>query len=310
MDTPKYDPKLPMQQIGVKGIQLHPPYNSTLALAAPGAQYSIDIEVEVNVKEAAKNDQLGSTINYETLHLLARQAILLDEHANMETACIGLKKKIQSLYPEAKLNKLRLTRQNPPLDEIMDAVYIEASYTPKIKDAKNIEDPDIIIGIENLYFFASHGFYEEETILGNKFALNLAISLPESKAIAPNSTLPMLSYETIFHIIQYEMETPSALLEHVVERIVNNIKSHFNFITQLRIQLKKLTPPLLGQVEATYVAQNLNLRKTCPRCEKNFSCYNSEGCACFSIPISELNLKTLKQQYDGCLCPDCLRKYV
>lgn len=304
MDTPKYDPKLPMQQIGVKGIQLQAPYNSTLALAAPGAKYSIDIEVEVNVKEAAKNDQLTSTINYETLHLLARQTILVEEHANMEAACIGLKKKIQDLYPEVKLNKLRLTRQAPPLDEIMESVYVEASYTPKIENA------DIIIGIENLYFFASHGFYEEEAILGNKFALNLAISLPESKALAPHTNLPMLSYETIFHIIQYEMETPSALLEHVLERIVNNIKSHFNFITQLKIQLKKLIPPLLGQVEATYVAQNLNLRKQCPRCEKNFSCYNSEGCACFSIAISELNLKTLKQQYNGCVCPDCLRKYV
>jgi hypothetical protein len=50
--------------------------------------------------------------------------------------------------------------------------------------------------------------------------------------------------------------------------------------------------------------------KKCSKCGQQFECQNgSMGCWCeaFYLPINTLN--EIKQQYDNCLCPICLREF-
>jgi len=47
----------------------------------------------------------------------------------------------------------------------------------------------------------------------------------------------------------------------------------------------------------------------CPRCDAAFGCGIGTGsCWCRDVPLTVELRDTLAEQYDGCLCPTCLRE--
>jgi hypothetical protein len=50
--------------------------------------------------------------------------------------------------------------------------------------------------------------------------------------------------------------------------------------------------------------------KTCSKCEAEFTCTNeTAGCWCEEVSLSNTTLKQLKEEFDNCLCPSCLKEY-
>ncbi|NLT52483.1 MAG: cysteine-rich CWC family protein [Ignavibacteria bacterium] len=51
-----------------------------------------------------------------------------------------------------------------------------------------------------------------------------------------------------------------------------------------------------------------SITKYCPRCNKQFECYQDSitECKCFSINLSSEELDIIRNVYDDCICPDCL----
>ncbi|MBX7170059.1 MAG: cysteine-rich CWC family protein [Pyrinomonadaceae bacterium] len=48
---------------------------------------------------------------------------------------------------------------------------------------------------------------------------------------------------------------------------------------------------------------------TCESCGKSFQCGADTGnCWCFSLEITPQNLAQLKEQFQNCLCQECLKK--
>lgn len=48
----------------------------------------------------------------------------------------------------------------------------------------------------------------------------------------------------------------------------------------------------------------------CSLCNTEFSCNADEGmCWCMSYTLSAEQLEYLNNNYSGCLCPECLKKY-
>ena len=50
-----------------------------------------------------------------------------------------------------------------------------------------------------------------------------------------------------------------------------------------------------------------NEMKKCARCNNLFGCGASGKCWCFEVSLTPLALKYVEDQYDGCLCPECLQ---
>jgi len=50
-------------------------------------------------------------------------------------------------------------------------------------------------------------------------------------------------------------------------------------------------------------------KKVCPRCGKTFECFHAKGCWCFEYTISPALTEKLRQEFNNCLCPDCLPLY-
>ena len=52
------------------------------------------------------------------------------------------------------------------------------------------------------------------------------------------------------------------------------------------------------------------MEKTCSRCGASFTCQNeARGCWCEDLTLSPETLALLRQQFDNCLCPTCLKSY-
>ena len=110
-----------------------------------------------------------------------------------------------------------------------------------------------IIEIEGMEFFAYHGCYETERVVGNKFTVYARIATDCDKAAASDDINDALSYLTAYEIISREMLIPAHLLEHVAKRIIDALYDYFPQIKQLTIKVSKLNPPLGGKITATSV---------------------------------------------------------
>lgn len=123
------------------------------------------------------------------------------------------------------------------------------------------------IALEGVHFFARHGYYEEEQILGNTFVLDVIVNadielaaetdelyeeLAEEEIEEDEPASTTVNYELLYFICQREMKAPAKLLETVVERIAERIRD-FDNVTGYLVRLRKLHPPLGGKVDNAWV---------------------------------------------------------
>jgi hypothetical protein len=48
----------------------------------------------------------------------------------------------------------------------------------------------------------------------------------------------------------------------------------------------------------------------CPKCGKTFICSKSGKCWCFEVNIPQNLFEKIQDQYDSCLCPDCIKELI
>ncbi|MCG8327905.1 MAG: dihydroneopterin aldolase [Chitinophagales bacterium] len=120
-----------------------------------------------------------------------------------------------------------------------------------------------IIALEGMHFFAYHGYYDEEQILGNEFVLDVLVDVNIMMAARtddlyagfdPEDKRPTTAnYETIYLICKMEMKEPARLLETLVDRIAESIEDHFDNVKGVLVRLRKLHPPLGGRVDSSWL---------------------------------------------------------
>jgi len=110
-----------------------------------------------------------------------------------------------------------------------------------------------VIELEGMEFYAYHGHYLTEQQVGARFIVSATIHTDCSTAGKTDQLDDALNYQKIYDIIQQEMETPSALLEHVCTRILDHIYRSFPTIEKASIKLSKMNPPMGGQIEKVSV---------------------------------------------------------
>lgn len=101
------------------------------------------------------------------------------------------------------------------------------------------------IFLENMEFFAYHGHYEEERIVGNRFLVNIEIDTDTETAGLSDDLADAVNYQALGLIVQEQMKKKSQLMEHIAHRIVDAIYAAFpGKIDRIRIKISKLNPPL------------------------------------------------------------------
>ena len=106
-----------------------------------------------------------------------------------------------------------------------------------------------VISIEGMEFFAYHGCFKEEKIIGTKFRIDLFLTVDTTKAEQTDNLKDTVNYQSVYGLVKKEMETKSNLLEHVGRRVLTTIKEQFPEVEQARLKIRKLNPPLGGKMD-------------------------------------------------------------
>jgi 7,8-dihydroneopterin aldolase/epimerase/oxygenase len=110
-----------------------------------------------------------------------------------------------------------------------------------------------IIEIEGMEFYAYHGHFKQEQVVGNKFLVNVSIETDCDKAGVSDNLHDALDYQKVYNLIKEEMEEKSFLLEHICNRILDRLYSEFTIIQKVTIKVSKINPPLGGQIKKVSV---------------------------------------------------------
>lgn len=110
-----------------------------------------------------------------------------------------------------------------------------------------------LIAIEGMQFYAHHGYYKEEQVLGGRYTVDIYLHT-DVRAAAENDQLQhTINYEEVYRLALNEMAKHSKLIEHVCQRILNALQQQYPSLQGLKVRVTKHNPPIKGQVEKVYV---------------------------------------------------------
>ncbi|MBL7775567.1 MAG: dihydroneopterin aldolase [Saprospiraceae bacterium] len=167
-----------------------------------------------------------------------------------------------------------------------------------------------IIALEGMKFYAYHGVYEAEQRIGADYLVDVYVQTVTVPAAQTDLLETTINYESVYQICKMEMGQPRKLLETVVNNIFQRMKKQFAGMMALKVRVRKLHPPLGGQVAAAWVEDDQMFMQNCPRCNKAFINYNPNDCWERHPNLHPATRETLHRQFGGkCLCDKCLRFY-
>ena len=166
-----------------------------------------------------------------------------------------------------------------------------------------------LIALEGMQFYAYHGVYEEEQIIGNNFVVDIYITTNHDKALKEDNIFETINYETVYLVCEAEMKKTVKLLETLVDRIVSALKHQFDSIQEVSIKITKKNPIPGARVANSSIETAESFVSKCPRCGKSFICYKDENCWCHDLKVHPKTRESIKQEFKGCLCKECLSFY-
>lgn len=110
-----------------------------------------------------------------------------------------------------------------------------------------------LIEIEGMHFYAYHGHFETEQIVGNDFIVDLQIDADCSKAALFDDLNDALNYQAVYTLVKNVMAIKSRLLENVAQRILDALFADFPNIEKAKVKVSKMTPPMGGEIEKVSV---------------------------------------------------------
>jgi len=105
-----------------------------------------------------------------------------------------------------------------------------------------------LIRIEDMEFYAFHGHYREEQIVGNHFLVDVTIETDTDRAGKSDELRDTLNYQTAYLVVKREMETTSNLLEHIATRILDALYNELTGINKATVKVSKLNPVMGGRI--------------------------------------------------------------
>ena len=106
-----------------------------------------------------------------------------------------------------------------------------------------------VISIEGMEFYAYHGCFKEEQLIGTWFVVDLFLTTDTTLAEQTDNLHETVNYLEVYQVVKREMEVNSKLLEHVGRRILKAVHDQFPSVEKARIKVRKMNPPLGGKMD-------------------------------------------------------------
>ena len=106
-------------------------------------------------------------------------------------------------------------------------------------------------------FYAHHGCFSQERAIGTHFVVDLSFNTDTTRAEQSDSIADTVSYLDVYQTVKREMQQPSNLLEHVARRVGEAVLKEYPAVTDIKVKVSKMNPPLGGQMHSVSVALEL-----------------------------------------------------
>lgn len=110
-----------------------------------------------------------------------------------------------------------------------------------------------IIRVEDIHCYAYHGCMEEEGVIGTNFTVTVEVSADLARSAQSDMLNETVDYVTISEIVQTEMAIRSKLIEHVAQRILNQLMQRFPSVERSKVLVVKHNAPIQGDVKRVCV---------------------------------------------------------
>lgn len=106
-------------------------------------------------------------------------------------------------------------------------------------------------------FYAHHGCFQQERAIGTHFTVDIVFNTDTSRAEQSDNIADTVSYLDVYQVVKREMQQPSNLLEHVARRVGEAVLKEFPAVTDIKVKVSKMNPPLGGQMHSVSVELDL-----------------------------------------------------
>jgi dihydroneopterin aldolase len=110
-----------------------------------------------------------------------------------------------------------------------------------------------IIKLKNIRTFSYHGCLIEEGKIGSDYSVDLTIKTNLKPSAETDDLKDTVDYVDLNRIVVEEMAIRAKLLEHVAQRIIDRTLRELSLVTQIKIGVSKINPPIGGDVEAVTI---------------------------------------------------------
>ncbi len=108
--------------------------------------------------------------------------------------------------------------------------------------------------IEDMEFYAFHGHFREEQIVGNRFLVDLEMETDLEIPAASDQLKDAVNYHRAYEIIRKEMRMKkSNLLENIARRILDALYAELPGVEKVTVKIRKMHPPMGGPIKSVGV---------------------------------------------------------
>ncbi len=113
-----------MGLIAVEGMQFYAHHGFTAEERVIGGQFQVDVYLRTNFSDAAREDDIQKTIDYEQVYRLVKKEIEVPAKL-IERVVKVIMDELHQRFPEAFWCKVRVSKMTPPLKGTVQRVYVE-----------------------------------------------------------------------------------------------------------------------------------------------------------------------------------------
>lgn len=106
-----------------------------------------------------------------------------------------------------------------------------------------------IIRVYGIRTYSFHGCLPEEAQIGGDFEIDVDLWVDFKASAIEDDLTKTVNYVEVNSVVEEEMAIRADLIETVAYRIVNRLKENHKQVEKIRVEIRKINPPLDGDVK-------------------------------------------------------------